>query len=400
MPQLRHGLSARRLLRLTAPLGVLDITEYFSAESGGIRTYLLAKGEWAARHPGTRQILVVPGPDDRTTGTDAVRTYQLRGPRIPLNPQYRLLLTARTPRRILERERPDLIEVGSHLLVPWITRLANRRARVPVVWFYHGHLPRLIAPDPTGGFGQRTLERLSWAYVRRLASGCRAVLVASRHLAEELRAHGVSAVEQVPLGVDLDHFHPRRRDSRAATRVRFGLPSGPVALFAGRFAREKRVDLLLDAWAPIEERTGCRLVLVGGGPREAEWRRHPYAARTIWLPFIADRERFADLLAAVDLYLAPGPYETFGLSAIEAMASGTPVLSVDRGGVAERTVASGAGAVYPFGDPDALVAVATSLWSGDLAALGRRGRAFVEAHHSWDIAFTAIFDAYRRILAR
>ena len=102
------------------------------------------------------------------------------------------------------------------------------------------------------------------------------------------RAHGVSAVEQVPLGVDLDHFHPRRRDSRAATRVRFGLPSGPVALFAGRFAREKRVDLLLDAWAPIEERTGCRLVLVGGGPREAEWRRHPYAARTIWLPFIAE----------------------------------------------------------------------------------------------------------------
>lgn len=400
MPQLRHGLSPRRLLRLTAPLGVLDITEYFSAESGGIRTYLLAKGEWVARHPAARQVLVVPGAEDRTDGDGRVRTYQLRGPRIPRNPQYRLLLTSRTPRRIIEAERPNLIEVGSHLLVPWITRLANRRTRVPVVWFYHGHLPRLIAPDHARGIGQRTLEALSWGYVRRLASGCRAVLVASRYLADELRAHGVNTVEQVPLGVDLDRFHPRRRDSRSATRDRLGLPPGQVALFAGRFAREKRVDVLLDAWPRVERSTGLRLALVGGGPREAEWRRHPYASRVHWLPFVADRDRFADLLASVDLYLAPGPYETFGLSALEAMASGTPVLSVDRGGVAERVAASGAGAVYRADDPDSVAEQVTALAHQDLDALGRRARAFAEAHHSWEAAFDAIFAAYRRILGR
>lgn len=413
--QLRHGLSARRLLRLTIDLGraplpaplrpgaslsVLDITEYFSATSGGIRTYLLAKAAWVERQDAVQQTLVVPGAADAITEGAGSRTYTLRGPRIPFNLQYRLLLSTRTPRRIIEHEHPDLIEVGSHLLVPWVARIANRRHRAPLVWFYHGHLPRLIAPDHRSGAGQRVLESLSWKYVRRLARGCRAVLVASRFLAEELRGHGVDPVAQVPLGVDLDFFHPRRRVRRGEARATFGLTAAPTALFAGRFAREKRLDLVLDAWSEIERRAGLRLALVGDGPLAASLRRHPYAARVQWIPFEGDRDRFADLLAAVDLYLAPGPYETFGLAALEAMAVGTPVLSVDRGGVAERVTDSGAGATYAFDDRDSLIAQAVALVDRDLPALGARGRAFAEAKHSWEVACGEIFATYRRLLGR
>jgi len=77
------------------------------------------------------------------------------------------------------------------------------------------------------------------------------------------------------------------------------------------------------------------LVLVGNGPSRQRLRRRPGSDRFVWLPFEADRERLADLMAAVDLYVAPCSLETFGLSALEALASGTPVLSADRGGVAE-----------------------------------------------------------------
>jgi alpha-1,6-mannosyltransferase len=269
-----------------------------------------------------------------------------------------------------------------------------------LVWFYHGHVPRLIAPDHGDGLIHRTLDALAWAYVRRLAHGCRAVLVASRYLATELRARGVTGVEQVALGVDLEHFRPERRARSAGTRQRFGLPAARLALFAGRFAREKRLDLVLDAWAEVERRTGVRLVLVGAGPAESELRRHPYAGRVLWLPFVADREEFAELLASADVYLAPGPYETFGLSALEAMASGAPVLSVDRGGVAERVLDSGAGAVYRFDSAPQLIEAATRLFAGDLGALGAAGRQFAEAHHSWDAAFTGLFATYRRLLGR
>ena len=400
MPQLRHGLSPRRLLRLSSTLGVLDITEYFSDTSGGIRTYLLAKSRFVERRPEYRQVLVVPGAEDEASGPERNRVYRLRGPRIPLNPQYRLLLSAGTPRRILETERPDLIEVGSHLLVPWVVRFANRRARLPVVWFYHGHLPRLIAPDHARSLAQRGTEALAWAYVRRLAAGCRRVLVASRYLAEELRGAGVADVAEVPLGVDLEQFHPRRRARSAEVRARSGIPEGRVALFAGRFAREKRLDLVLEAWPEIERRTGIRLVLLGDGPRLEEYRRHRYAGRVSWLPFERDRERFADLLAAADLYLAPGPYETFGLSALEAMASGTPVLSVDRGGVAERVAGSGAGACYPFDSVEGLIESASAFAERDLRALGGAARCFAEERHSWDAAFTAIFREYAQVLGR
>src|SRR5262249_36335716 len=157
--------------------------------------------------------------------------YGLRGPRVPFNPQYRLILSTRTPRRIIEHERPDLIEAGSHLLVPWVTRTANRRAGIPVVWFYHGHLPRLIAPAHRGGPWQRLLERGSWEYVRRIAAGCRGVLVASRYLERELADHGVTQVARVPLGVDLEHFRPDRRSRASYLRGRLGVPEGRVALF-------------------------------------------------------------------------------------------------------------------------------------------------------------------------
>ena len=412
--QLRHRIPPRGLFGLnldlrSAPLpapqregalGVLDITEYVGETSGGIRTYLEAKAAWVGAHPDTRQTLVVPGRGDAIFESDGSRTYQLHGPAIPFNAPYRFLLSARTCRRIFEHERPDLIEIGSHLLVPWVARLADRGLQAPMVWFYHGHLPRLIAPDHERGSAQRALETLAWRYVRRLARDCRGVIVASPFVAEELRAHGVPNVEQVPLGVDLDHFHPRRRARAGETRRRAGLPDGPLALFAGRFAREKRLDLLLDAWAPVERRTGARLALLGDGPQARALRNHPYAHRVLWLPFEQDRDRLADLLAAIDVYLAPGPYETFGLAALEAMASGTPILTVDRGGVAERVAATGGGTRYPFNDRDGLSAAAIELFRGDLGALGMAGRRSAERHHGWDASFTKLFAAYRRLLGR
>ena len=106
----------------------------------------------------------------------------------------------------------------------------------------------------------------------------------------------------------------------------------------------------------------------------------------------------ADLFAAVDLGVAPCSIETFGLSALEALASGTPLLSADRGGVAETVGRSGAGAVFRSGDPVALADQAERLLRGDLAELGAAGRRYAEAHHGWDAVLDRIFDVYRGIL--
>ena len=122
-------------------------------------------------------------------------------------------------------------------------------------------------------------------------------------------------------------------------------------------------------------------------------------SRATWLPYQRDRDLLADLYAAVDLYVAPGSAETFGLAAMEGLASGLPVLSVDRGGVAESVSLSGAGRLYTSGDPTHLAACAIELFGQDLPALGRQGRRYAEEHHGWDAVLGRLFEVYRRVLA-
>ena len=226
----------------------------------------------------------------------------------------------------------------------------------------------------------------------------RATLAPSDFVARELERQGVDRVVRVSLGVDLARFHPGRRAAAAETRRRHGLPEGPLAVYVGRLAAEKEVDLLLAAWREVERRTGARLVLVGDGPARRRLHRSAGSERLHWLPFEQDRDRLADLLAAVDLAVAPCSIETFGLSALEALASGTPLLSADRGGVAETVTRSGAGALFPSGDAGALADQAERLFRGDLAALGAAGRRHAEAHHGWDAVLNRIFHVYREIL--
>lgn len=386
-------------LRADGRRTVLDITKYFGDTTGGIRTYLLAKAAYVQSRGDLRQLLVIPGAEDGLGERDGVRCYRLRGPRIPFDQSYRFLLATRTTRRILEHERPDLIEVGSPWLVPWVTRRANRSLRSPMVWFYHTHFPAIIAPSVPGvPRWRQAAGQAAWGYVRRLSRLFRAVLVASESVATELEQHGVSNVHRVALGVDLERFTPARRVHRADTLRRHRLPDAPIALYLGRFAEEKQLETVIAAWREVGSRTDAWLVLVGAGPREARLRAAAEGLQVRWLPYQRDRNQVADLLAAADLYLAPGPAETFGLSALEAMAAGTPVLSVASGGVADRVRASGNGALHPAGDWHACAEAAIALLRAPQGPLRTAARAYAEREHSWQSAFDGIFAIYDRLL--
>jgi alpha-1,6-mannosyltransferase len=380
-------------------LGILDISEFFGETTGGVRTYLLEKARYVERRPELRQVLVVPGARDSIHETSGVRCYRLHGPSIPTQKPYRFMLATRSTSRIVAHERPDLIEVGSAWFAPWLVHLATRSIDVPAVWFYHSHFPRIIAPHPaTTGTVRDGISRLAWRYVRQLSRLVHATLAPSDFVVTELQREGVERIHRVNLGVDLECFHPRRRGYAAETRKSFGLPQGPLALFVGRIARDKEVDLLVESWPAVERRTGIKLVLAGDGPLRRRLLQQTGSDRFIWLPFEANRDRLADLMAAVDLYVAPFSLETCGLSALEALASGTPVLSADRGGVAESVTRSGAGATFQSGNRGALPEAAVRMMTEPLAELGIRGRRYVEAHHGWDRVLDQLFAVYRSIL--
>lgn len=383
------------LLRPEAALGLLDISEYFTDTSGGVRTYLMQKARYVERRPDLRQVLLVPGSEDAIVETAGVRCYRLRGPLIPFQASYRFLLATRSTTRIVAHERPDVIEVGSNYFAPWLMLRARRRWDAPVVWFYHSHLPRIVAPRGARDTAFRRAAAAGVAaYSLRIARSVACTIVASDFVRRELEALGVERIERVPLGVDLELHHPRRRAWAAETRRRFDLPDGPLALYLGRFSPEKQVDVAIKAWAEVHRRTGAHLVLVGAGSGTGTAAMRP---GVLTRPFVRDREAVADLHAAADVYVAPGPAETFGLAALEALASATPVLAADAGGVTELVERSGGGRVFRAGDPGSLAEEAVALFGDDRAALGRRARDHAVREHDWDAVFDRLFEVYRRV---
>ncbi len=389
------------MLRRDADLGVLDITEWFGSTSGGIRTYLLQKAQYVAARPWLRQVLTVPGSRDAITEEDGVRMYRLQGPPIPRQKPYRFMLATRSVAKIIRHERPDIIEIGSPFIVPWIVRHATKGLDVPLICFYHSNLPRMFAPRAgRNGIARQAVYRASWRYMRRLDRLFPLTVVTSAFSANDLAREGITRIAKVPLGVDLERFSPLRRAAAMETRKQYEMPEGPLAGFVGRFASEKELDVVLDAWGEVERMTGARLVLVGAGPLEPMLRAHKYGPRVTFLPFEADRDALANMLAAFDVYVAPGRIETFGLSSLEALASGTPVLSADEGGVSEQVAASGAGRTFQSGIAASLAEEATALFAQDLELLGRMGRVYAETEHSWETVFDRLFAVYRDVLGR
>jgi alpha-1,6-mannosyltransferase len=377
----------------------LDITKFFGDTTGGIRTYLLEKAKYVARQPDVKQVVIVPARHDAVTDEDHTRWYRLAGIPIPTQAPYRAILSTRKIRSILEKERPDIIEVGSPYLVPWITRRAARSLASPLVWFYHTNFPRIISPRPDrDNFLRRSAGRLADRYVAKLAGLFHGAIGASQVAVDALVHAGFRQVERIPLGVDLAHFHPGRRTHADRTRELHGLPPGLLAMYTGRLAREKELELVVDAWSAVEKATGATLVLVGDGPSRQHYQDRCKAGRVVWLPYQTDRDRLADLLAAADVYLAPGPAETFGLAALEAMASGVPVVCSDQGAVRELVEASGAGVVNPEPRAGAMAESIIGLLRQDLVSLGGMGRTYAEANHSWDSAFDRLFSFYRAVI--
>lgn len=386
-------------LRQNANLSVLDVTEWFGDTSGGIRTYLLQKTLYVAARPWLRHVMLVPGARDSITDGDGVRTYRLQGPPMPRRKPYRFMLATRSISKIARHEQPGIIEVGSPFVVPWIVRRATRDLDTPMVCFYHSNVPRMFsARGEDSGFAKRVVYRAAWEYMRRLDRLFPLTIVTSQCAARDLANEGITRIAHVPLGVDLDQFQPANRDLSPETRRIYGLPDGPLAGFVGRFASEKDLHVVLNAWANVERKTGARLVLVGAGPEEERLRAHPYADRVTFLPFQNDRIALARLLSAFSIYIAPGRIETFGLSSLEALAAGTPVLSANEGGVAEQVLASGAGRTFLAGNSASLAEEAIHLLGSDLKLLGARGRTFAESEHSWTSVFDRLFAVYQSVL--
>lgn len=267
---------------------------------------------------------------------------------------------------------------------------------------------------PQGALGAARLRQrrvAKWLFTRLIERGvlrhAAALQAVTDAEAAELRALGAAAhkIEIVPNAID-----PRAVDGgdRAAARAAWGVPAdATVILFLGRFAREKRVDLLVDAASRAFAAPGAeRAVLVMAGPdggTRAAVERQVAAAGLGSRARILDaqpRAKIADTLAAADVFALTSSGEGLPLGLLEAASAGLPLL-LTTGCNFPEAASVGAGSI----DPPEADALARSLarWIDapeSRRAAGDAGRALVASQFKIDGVADRLLKIYRSVAAR
>ncbi|MBL1087054.1 glycosyltransferase [Streptomyces actinomycinicus] len=326
---------------MTGPsLRIVRLANFVAPASGGLRTALreLGKGFRAAGH---EPVLIIPGDRHTDRETEQGRVITLPGPLLPGTGGYRVLTDKRRVAALLEELAPDRLEVSDRTTLRWTGRWA-RRARVPAVMVSHETADGVLR---TWGLPEHLARRAADSLNTRTAHVYSRVVCTTEFAEREFVRIGARNVVRAPLGVDLTERHPGLRDPGLRTLHARG--DEALLVMASRLSVEKRPGTALDALEALLRR-GRRAVLVvaGDGPLRArlEQRARDRGLPAAFLGHVADRAALGALQASADVCLAPGPAETFGLAALEAMACGTPVVASASSALPEVIGSAGAAA--------------------------------------------------------
>ena len=360
---------------------IAQLANFYGPRSGGLRTALHHLGAGYVDR-GHEVVLVVPGPAaaDEMLPT-GVRRLTVAAPQLPGTGGYRAVDPWRV-RRLLDELAPDAIEVSDRLTLRGLGEWASRRG-VPSVVISHERLDRLLTQFLLPA---RAAVAVADAANARMAGAYDTVVCTTGFARAEFDRIGARNVAQVPLGVDLTTFTPHRHDR--GLRDHLGGDAEALIVHCGRLSPEKHPERSVDTVAALRrDGVDARLVVAGDGPRRAAMARRATGLPVTFLGFVPDRSRLATLLASADVSLAPGPHETFGLSALEALASGTRVV-VSASSALPEIVAGRSGAAAAD-DAGAFAAAVASLLESDAEA-GRRAARERAEEYGWPASVTSM----------
>lgn len=328
---------------------VVQVANFYGPRSGGLRTAVDRLGA-EYRHGGHEVYLVVPGPHrEQIELPSGVVRISLPAKKIPFTDGYRAVLPGPV-KSVLEGLQPDALEVSDRLTLRSLGGW-GRRHGVSTVMISHERLDRLVGQV----LPERLARRVADYANRRTADDYDAVVCTTGFARQEFDRIDAPNAFTVPLGVDLEQFHPRRHS--VSVRGQWADPHQILLVHCGRLSVEKHPWRSIEALAVLRERgLDARLVVVGDGPLRARLQRQAARLPVEFTGFIGCRDTVAAVLASADIAMAPGPHETFGLAALESLASGTPavvsrtsalseILTTDSGATADNDAQSMAGAV-------------------------------------------------------
>ena len=368
---------------------IVQVANFVTPSCGGLRTTLqqLAQG-YAAR--GHEVVQVLPGPHDEQRDMPWGRQVLLRAPAIP-GTGYRLMLEPKKVQRALGWLAPEALEVHDRTTLRGLGSWAHREG-VPSLVVSHERLDRWMGQWVSPMLVP--LDALADRSNAALAAAFGTVVCTTSWAGQEFRRVHADNLVTIPLGVDLTQFAPRLSARPAG---------GVVLVMVSRLSREKRPELAIDALREMRRRgIPARLVVAGDGPMRKDLAARARGLPVHWCGFVQDRADLASLLSAADVVLAPGPVESFGLAALEAMSCGVPAIGTRVGGVMELITDGEDGFVEAVGDVAGQAARAVQLLTDE----GLHGRMAAAARNTALTRFCTekiipmYEDYYRDVLGR
>lgn len=264
----------------------------------------------------------------------------------PLAPAYPLATLANLPRLIRRLHKAHVFDVAYVNNVFQAVALLNSGCDIPLVYVFHASAYREIAIDlQQGKYGKLSiLARLANRGVRplekRVLDGADAIVVRSEFMRREIHElygeHNESKTRRIPLGIDADRFSFAEDVRRARAELGLDATAGPILLTIRRLVARTGVENLILAMKRVAAAFPDALLLVGGRGYMEETLRDLVRAekleKNVTLLGFVPEDRLPLYYQAADLFVLPTQaYEGFGLSTLEALASGTPVVATPVG---------------------------------------------------------------------
>lgn len=375
------------------PMRIAVVTETYPPEINGVANTMrhLVAGLSLRGH---RIHLIRPHQHRRVDQADPDAQTETLVPGLPL-PGYRGLRLGLPVywrlRRLWREARPDIVYIATQGPLGHAALNAARSARIPAITGFHTQFDQYSQHYGLGLLTHQIAQTLKHFHNRSHAT-----LVPTAELRDQLTHEGFQNVHLFGRGVDTQLFDPARRNPRL--RADWGSdPDGLVALYVGRLAAEKNLELALRSFQAVAARDpSARLILVGDGPGLERLRRDYPDYRFVG-PKVG--EELAEHYASGDLFLFPSLTETFGNVVPEAMASGLGVIAFNYA-AAHTYIESGRnGITITPGDDEAFIAAAVEL-AGDrkrLAELGREARRTAEGL-DWDRVIRGIEEQLTTVI--
>ena len=312
---------------------VAVFTDTYAPQINGVVTSILTM-EAEFRRMGHEVVVFCPRIKNARQSTPTVRRFH--SVEFPFQREYHLSTPWSRQLKSFKDEGFDIIHAQTPFSLGFTAAFLAKRHHLPLVHTYHTYFEEYIHYIPL----PRPL--MSWfaeVESRRFCNQCDVVIAPSRQMKDRLVNYDIVVpIEVIPTGVSAEAELTPTDVSRF--RVQLGLTNGHrLLVFAGRLGLEKNVFFLLDSFRTVRRAIGdVKLVIIGDGPQRAAMeekvRRLDLEKDVVFTGYLPHREVLLAFKAAT-LCVFPSVTETQGLTVLESMAMGTPVVGIDAMGVGE-----------------------------------------------------------------